>query len=127
MQRLHHALVARELRFLSLRTLRNKRRSLTMYADAVESRGANNRGNFSSKRGSAVKRALAGLILAAGLIFAGAQATPTTTMANSPCDMVCNQYIDPTTGQCYEECCPADPACKQPCIEKACKATSQQK
>lgn len=92
-----------------------------MYADAGESRVANNKGSFSSKRVNAVKRTLALLTLAIGLIFAGAQATPTTTKASAGCEMVCNTFIDPNSGQCYIQCCPADPECMMPCEMKPCK------
>ncbi len=100
-----------------------------MYADAGESRVANNKGSLSSKRGSAVKRALAALTLAAGLIFAGAQAMPTTTQASAGCKMVCTEFIDPNSGQCYIQCCPEDPECMMPCEMKPCSSptTSEQK
>ena len=90
-----------------------------MYADAGESRVAS-KDSFSSKRGSAVKRTLATLTLAIGLLFAGAQATPTTTRASAPCDMTCTQVTDPNTGQCYIQCCPTNPDCMQPCEMKPC-------
>ena len=64
-----------------------------MYTDA------NNKDNYSSKRrGSAIKRVLASLILAGGLLVAGAQSTPTSTQASAPCDMTCTQMTDPNTG-----------------------------
>ena len=99
-----------------------------MYVN-TESRATDNRSNFSSKRGSAVKRTLAALTLAIGLLFAGAQATPTTTKASAPCDMTCTEVTDPNTGQCSIQCCPTNPECKQPCELKPCATptTSEKK
>jgi hypothetical protein len=79
-----------------------------------------NTDNYSSNRRGVVKRLVASLILAGGLLFAGAQATPTSTQASAPCDMTCQQVTDPNTGQCYIQCCPTNPECKQPCEMKPC-------
>jgi hypothetical protein len=115
MQHLRDVLLAHELPFLKVRTQRKIKEEFKMYTDA------NNKGNYTSnRRGSLVKRVLASLILAGGLLVAGVQSTPTTTQASAPCEMSCTEIIDPNTGQCAIQCCPVNPDCKQPCEMKPC-------
>lgn len=75
------------------------------------------KGSFSTKR----KRLVALLILTISLLFAGANYTPTAA-AGGQCPQVCGEpYIDPVDGQCYMDCCPADPKAKCACEKVPCK------
>lgn len=87
-----------------------------MYTDKKGERKSDNKGNV-------IKRLLVLLMITMSLAFAGASATPVTN-AGAPCDMVCSDFIDPTDGQCYTRCCPADEACKIRCFITPCKAKS---
>ena len=67
-----------------------------------------------------VKRLFLLAIISIFMVFAGLQSAPITT-ANEACEMVCSApYIDPSDGQCYVTCCPADDKCKSPCEQRRC-------
>ena len=95
------------------------------YTNTNNKRESDGRDSFNSsyssaKRINVLKRLLVLTVMAISLAFAGAQTAP-TAKAGAPCEVVCGEpYIDPTDGQCYQECCPADPMCKSPCIVKTC-------
>ena len=75
----------------------------------------------STKQGNAMKRLLVLLLMTISLVFAGAQSAPTAEASRS-CDLVCSDpYIDPSDGQCYIACCPADDMIKCPCERIPCK------
>ena len=96
------------------------------YTNTNNNRESDSRGffissNVSTKRVNVMKRLLVLTVMAISLVFAGAQSAP-TAKASAPCEVVCGEpYIDPTDGQCYQECCPVDNMCKSPCIVKTCK------
>lgn len=75
---------------------------------------------YSTKQSNVVKRLLVLVMMTICLVFAGAQATPTTN-AGGQCQLVCSEpYIDPADGQCYVSCCPADDRIKCPCERRLC-------
>src|SRR6266498_4704871 len=74
----------------------------------------------STRKGNMMKRVLILLVMTISLVFAGAQSTP-TAKAGAGCELVCGEpYIDPVTGQCFQDCCPQDPACMRPCVTVQC-------
>jgi hypothetical protein len=73
-----------------------------------------------TKQGHVIKRLLLLVMMAISLVFAGAQSIP-TAKAGAPCDMVCNDFIDPTDGKCYRTCCPDNNECKIRCITMPCE------
>jgi hypothetical protein len=73
----------------------------------------------SNSKSTMVKRLLVLLMITMSLVFSGAQSTP-TAQASAFCDMVCSDFIDPTDGQCYTRCCPADEMCKVRCVITPC-------
>lgn len=74
----------------------------------------------STKPGNVIKRLLALSVMIIGLVFAGAQSAPAARAVGGG-DLVCSEpYIDPSDGQCYVTCCPADPEIKAPCQRVPC-------
>jgi hypothetical protein len=67
-----------------------------------------------------MKRLLMLVMITMSLIFSGASST-SITIAGAPCDMVCENYIDPTDGQCYTRCCPTEEMCKVRCVITPCE------
>ena len=89
------------------------------YANDKDERESNSKGFF--KQGSMIKRLIVMSVMAASLAFAGAQSMPAASVS-SQCQMTCSEpYIDPSDGQCYIACCPADPKCTMPCERIPCK------
>lgn len=75
----------------------------------------------STKKGNTTaKRLIVLLLLAMSLAFAGAQ-SGSTTNASTGCDLVCGEPYIGNDGQCYVDCCPADPKCMNPCEQRVCK------
>lgn len=73
-----------------------------------------------TKQRNVMKRLLVLVMITMSLVFAGTSLTPITE-ARVPCDVVCNEFIDPTDGQCYMRCCPAEEECKIRCFITPCK------
>jgi hypothetical protein len=74
----------------------------------------------STTHGNVTKRLLVLFLLAVSMVFAGAQTTQ--SLQKSGCEFVCGDpFIDPNTGQCVQECCPADEKCMQRCELIPCK------
>ena len=95
-----------------------------MYTNAKNERESDNKCSFSShsstKQGNAIKRLLVLGMMTVCLVFAGAQSMPTAN-AGGQCQLVCSEpYIDPSDGQCYVTCCPADDRIKCPCERRPC-------
>ena len=95
-----------------------------MYANTNNERESNSKGSFSTysstKQGNVAKRLLLLMMMTICLVFAGAQAAPTAN-AGGQCQLVCSDpYIDPSDGQCYVTCCPADDRVKCPCERRLC-------
>jgi hypothetical protein len=87
------------------------------YRSTINERESDSKGSFSTRR----KRVVALLILVIGLLFAGANYTPTVA-AGAQCPLVCGEpFIDPVDGQCYVSCCPSDPSMKCACERFPCK------
>jgi hypothetical protein len=93
---------------MNYKNTKNERES-----DSKRSAGA----YFSTKQ----KRLVALLMLTLCLLFAGARSTP-SAVASLQCPLVCSEpYTDPVDGQCYVDCCPADPKSKCACERFPCK------
>ena len=93
-----------------------------MYTSTKNERESDSRGSFNSstKRVNVMKRLLVLGLMTISLVFAGTQAAPTTN-ASPGFDYVCGDpFIDPNDGQCYQMCCPSDPAVKAPCVLRPC-------
>ena len=73
----------------------------------------------SNSKSTIVKRLLVLLMITMSLVFSGAQSSQ-AVQANAFCDMVCSDFIDPSDGQCYTRCCPADDMCKIRCTITPC-------
>jgi hypothetical protein len=73
----------------------------------------------SNSKSTMMKRLLVLVMMTMSLVFAGAQSM-SSAKASAPCDMVCNDYIDPSNGQCYTRCCPENPECKIRCFIMPC-------
>jgi hypothetical protein len=95
-----------------------------MYTNKNNERESDRKSHFSSyfstRQRNAMKRLLVLLLMTISLAFAGARSTP-IVKAGGGCEMVCTQYIDPSDGQCYIACCPADSDCKMPCERTSCQ------
>ena len=94
------------------------------YTSTKNERESDSKGSFSpyfsTKPGSMLKRLFLLAMMAICLTFAGAQSAPTAT-ASANFDYVCGDpFIDPNDGQCYQMCCPSDPAVKAPCVLRPC-------
>jgi len=99
-------------------------RCLMKYTSTNNERESDSKGFFSSysstKQGNVIKRLLVLVMMTICLVAAGAQSAP-TVKAGGGSDLVCSEpYIDPTDGQCYVTCCPADEQIKAPCQRIPC-------
>ena len=74
----------------------------------------------SNSKSTTVKRLLGLLMITMSLMFSGASSAP-PAQASAFCDMVCSDFIDPSDGQCYTRCCPADEMCKVRCVLMPCE------
>jgi len=91
------------------------------YTSTKNERESDIRRPFSSYVSAKRKRIVALVVLTLCLLFAGAHYTPTAE-AGAQCPMVCGDpYTDPVDGQCYVDCCPADPMMKCACVRYPCK------
>ena len=110
---LFSAKMAYELQSQLLWTQERTGRVLMKYTSIKEERKSNSKSIM-------VKHLLVLLLITMSLVFSGASATP-TAKASAPCDMVCADYIDPSDGQCYTRCCPANDECKIRCFIMPCQ------
>ncbi len=105
--------MAYELQLLTTVDEKEQGRILTMLNNKKDAKNSDRKSNM-------MKRLLVLALMTMSLVFAGAQAIP-TTRASQGCEMTCGEpFINPSDGKCYVRCCPIDPECKTPCMIKPC-------
>jgi hypothetical protein len=95
-----------------------------MCTNQKNERESDSKSSFSSysstKQRNVMKRLLVLAMMTICLVFAGASSVP-TAKAGGDGGTVCSEpYIDPSDGQCYVTCCPADNEVKAPCQRVPC-------